>query len=158
MKRILFILIGAALLLAPGTVCFGRTPKTNEACAAKENADDGQQKAATADGAETERVFHDFIIHDVAEHEGTRKKGNTYYYKEFPNANRAYNAVLNLIVFRTAAEKRDFDRTKSYETKSIAIKWSEAPFGEATDSDGFARIDVNFVKKSKKYTVVFCEE
>lgn len=159
MKRILSILIGIAFLQTQANICFGNASEIyKQACTAEWNANGLHAWKEATDEEKTEWMFYNFVTEDVAAHEKTKKDRDTYYYAAFLNANRAYNAILNLFVFRTKQEKLDFARTKKYETEWMAVEWQENSVGKAAVMGGFARIDVIFKKRKENYTVVFCRK
>lgn len=153
MKKILFILISLAFLQAPANICFGNTPATYLcACMAEWNKD-----STKSPEEQTEENFYSFITKDVIGSKATSKTGNTYYYIGFPDADRAFDNLLNFIL--PAAERLKFDKTKEYKTDLITVIWKENTKEKTVVKDGFAQIEVTFTQRGKvKYTVVFCRK
>lgn len=154
MKQILFILIGIASLQAQANQGQGHTPATYaQEYTTATNADKVRQAAAPAeDEKQTERNFHDFIAKDVAADKKI-ENGATLHYTKFRDANKAFNAMLNLI--SPAGEKYKFGKTYKYESVLIKVEWEENTPGQTVVKDGFARLRVTFKENKTNYTVVF---
>lgn len=142
MKRILPILCGILILAAaPFAVCSEPTRAT--AVSATEPA------PQLSDEAWTEQCFYRFIRYDVIGQEKPVPQGELCY-DGFPNAQRAYGAILGFIA--PASAKLDFDRHGSYESDMLRVVYTERGI-----KGGFARLTVEFKKREApgRYTVVF---
>ncbi len=150
MGKILWILFGVALLLAPSNICLGDTPAATICMCSS----DRGESSGKSHEEETEEKFRSFIFNDVIGGKSVTRVGNTLYYAGFSDVNDAFGKILNFI--SPAAAMIEFDRTKAYKTDLITVVWKENAEGETAVREGFAQIEVTFTKRDNaKYTVVF---
>lgn len=152
MKQIFYALLGIVFLLS-----------TLNSCNAQPSAPDGhayavEQQVSSTDEAEeqTEENLYHFIHKDVIPHKDTKEQEGVYYYAEFPTANNAYNAMLNLITHNSG--KEELNKNQKYDTPLVTLEWKENGEGKPAVKGGFAQIDVTFKTKGEKCTVVFCRK
>lgn len=152
MKQILFILIGIASLQVQAS--HSHTPVTyaQEYTTPADTDMVRQATVPTKDEKQTKNNFHGFIAKDVAAGKDI-ENGATLCCTKFPNANKAFNAMLNFI--SPAGEKMKFGKTYKYESELIKVEWEENTSGQTVVKDGFARLKVTFKENNTNYTVVF---
>jgi hypothetical protein len=105
---------------------------------------------------QTERFFYSFVTHDIAHSEWATKSGDILYYTGFQDVNNLYNLIVSSIY--PSRERTMFTIYKKCHSDLIAIEWKEDNFDKTIVKEAFAQLDVSFLKRGEKYTVVFVRD